>query len=468
MSNGTLYRRGSIFGALLLISIGGLFLYSNLHPDFSPWPLLARYWPLLIIFWGLSKLVNYLLARGTPEEAAASRVTGGDIFGLILLLLFGTFLTRAVESGWWNGRGIVIGGDELACLMGREFEFTDEVTQPVSGAATLTLANLRGPVTLTGGSGDQIRVVARKKVCAASEADAQRLAETIEPVLESTDRGYMFHWKSRADMRAAMGAHLDVQVPAAMSLDLTARRGDVRVSNLGGGVTLNVERGDVFLEHIAGDSQVSLRRGSVRAAEVAGGVTVDGRGDDVEFRNIGGSATLRGEFYGPIRFANIAGATTFESRRTSLRVPRINGELTLDSGQLNLRGVPGDVSVVTRDKEIEMDEVGGRIRVENRDGPVVIRFRTPPTQDIEVENRSAGIELYLPENSGFEIAASARDGEIESDFSGPGLNLQDERRGTQSLSGTYGTRRATIRLSTTYGTIELRRTQPAPAGRSGG
>jgi hypothetical protein len=85
MAEGTSYRRGSGFGALLLIAIGALFLYANLNPEFSAWPFIARYWPVLIIFWGLSKLTDYLVLRGTPQAAAAARITGGDIVGLVFL-----------------------------------------------------------------------------------------------------------------------------------------------------------------------------------------------------------------------------------------------------------------------------------------------------------------------------------------------------------------------------------------------
>ncbi|MDA2914612.1 hypothetical protein MYX77_11795, partial [Acidobacteriia bacterium AH_259_A11_L15] len=80
----------------------------------------------------------------------------------------------------------------------------------------------------------------------------------------------------------------------------------------------------------------------------------------------------------------------------------------------------------------------------------------PPTQDIAVETRSGDIELYLPEASAFQISARAREGEIESDFRGPGLSLETGSAGAL-LNGTYGaTPPASIRLSTTYGTIYLR------------
>lgn len=95
-------KGSSLVGAVVLIALGGLFLYANLDPDFNPWPLLARYWPLLIILWGVNKLVNYLRSRDNPQAAAAARLTFGDVFFLILLLCFGALFTAAVQRGPWS------------------------------------------------------------------------------------------------------------------------------------------------------------------------------------------------------------------------------------------------------------------------------------------------------------------------------------------------------------------------------
>ena len=73
-------------------------------------------------------------------------------------------------------------------------------------------------------------------------------------------------------------------------------------------------------------------------------------------------------------------------------------------------------------------------------------------------NRSADIELYLPENSGFEITANARSGEIESDFSGPDLAAPRREGSAMVMNGTVGARRtASISLTTSHGTIRLQR-----------
>ena len=103
MANGSRIQRGSTVGAIALITVGGLFLYANLNPDFSPWPLVARYWPVLLILWGLFKLVNFIRFRNDPEAASKTQLTGGEIFSLIFLLILGSlFSTTYRQAEEWK------------------------------------------------------------------------------------------------------------------------------------------------------------------------------------------------------------------------------------------------------------------------------------------------------------------------------------------------------------------------------
>src|SRR5579862_4518308 len=94
------YRRGSIFWALVLISIGVMFLYQNFNPAIHPWRIIAEFWPLLIIFWGISKLIGHLEARRHPETVAPPLFSGGEIVVLLLILALGTLLSRIVLRPW--------------------------------------------------------------------------------------------------------------------------------------------------------------------------------------------------------------------------------------------------------------------------------------------------------------------------------------------------------------------------------
>jgi hypothetical protein len=103
MANGSRMQHGSTVGAIVLITVGGLFLYANLNPDFSPWPLVARYWPVLLILWGLFKMVNFVRFRNDPGAVSKTRLTGGEIFSLIFLLILGSlFSTTYRQAKEWK------------------------------------------------------------------------------------------------------------------------------------------------------------------------------------------------------------------------------------------------------------------------------------------------------------------------------------------------------------------------------
>jgi len=454
MSNGTAYRRGSVFGALLLITIGGLFLYANLHPGFSPWPILATYWPVIIIFWGLGKLVDYLLLRGTPEAAAVSRLSAGDIFGLIFVLLLGTTFSQIHHRGWWRGGPI---SEEIGCLFGNEFEFSDDVDLVVTAPGPLTLTNTRGDVSIRPAADNRLRIHVTKKICAGTEKEAREMAEKLLPLLVAEGAGYDFHWDTPMGSTGLLGADLKVEVPKGVAVHVSSRRGEVAVSELQGEVRIESERGEVSVSGITGNVEVELRRGSVKVADVRGNVSVSGRGGDISFSRVTGSASLEGEYYGPIKFAAISGPARFVSRRTTFEAARIDGEMIVDSGELSLRGVPGDVTLLTRDKEIEINGVTGALRITNRNGRVLVRATKAPASPIEVENERGSIELILPGDSGFQISASARKGDITSDFAGLESQRQREHGPDEILTGSVGNGRATIRLTTSYGTIAIRR-----------
>jgi len=81
-----------------------------------------------------------------------------------------------------------------------------------------------------------------------------------------------------------------------------------------------------------------------------------------------------------------------------------------------------------------------------------------------VESKNGAVELTLPPTSNFQIQADSRHGEVECDFSGPGLKLVKEGD-APSISGSYGKGGPMIHINTDYGAIRILRTNsqsPAP------
>jgi hypothetical protein len=107
------------------------------------------------------------------------------------------------------------------------------------------------------------------------------------------------------------------------------------------------------------------------------------------------------------------------------------------------------------------------VKITNNNGDVRLRTSVAPSHPIEVDLNKGQIELTLPANSNFQIAASSRHGEVDCDFSGPGLKVVKEGE-TPSITGTYGKGGPLIRLSTEYNAIRVLRAgvrPPAPSSK---
>src|SRR5580692_5516628 len=96
-------RPRSIFGPLVLITIGILFLLRTMGVvslySLRNW--MAHYWPLLLIFWGVAKLAEHMWARRRGEPTP--RLGAGGIIFLVFFIIIGM---SATETKDWNFHGM--------------------------------------------------------------------------------------------------------------------------------------------------------------------------------------------------------------------------------------------------------------------------------------------------------------------------------------------------------------------------
>jgi N-terminal domain of toast_rack, DUF2154/LiaI-LiaF-like transmembrane region len=96
-------RTPSLVFPILLIVIGGLFLYATWRPAFDPWPILRTYWPLILIFVGLGKMWD--ASRRRTAQGASTGFPVGSTIGilafvvvLVVLLLHGRNYARRYDD----------------------------------------------------------------------------------------------------------------------------------------------------------------------------------------------------------------------------------------------------------------------------------------------------------------------------------------------------------------------------------
>jgi DUF4097 and DUF4098 domain-containing protein YvlB len=458
-----LYRRGSIFWALTLIAVGGLFLYQNFNPNVRPWEILAKFWPIVIIFWGLSKLIDYFQSRAHPGMAPPPLFSASEVILLILVLITGTLVSRIVLHQWparWVG-AVHGGNEEWENLFQNSYTYTQSVSVPTESQPHLLLVNHRGDIEIRGRSQSSFEAVIKEVVHAGSEQEAKRLADQIK--FQIAQQGGEYVLQSNLDSLAGGGRNvrLDItlSVPAATSTGLTLENGDLVLDGLKGDQNLTVNHGDAHVSRVEGLVRLRKSGGDTVMSNVKGDVEVEGRGGDVQISGAT-SATVNGEFTGGVEFSNVGQTLRYLSSRTDLTAQNVSGRLTMDSGDLDASGVNGPFELATRAKDINVDGFGHSVKISNTNGDIQLRAASAPTHPIEVRSAKGDIELALPATSSFEISASSHHGEVACDFSGPDLKVNNSGE-ERSITGSYGKGGPAIHISTDYGTIHLSHAGPS-------
>src|SRR5882762_10229484 len=401
MANSRL-RNKSTFPGLALITVGVLLLLHN-YGGFNIGHFIWHWWPLVLIFWGAIKLYERT-AASRAGNAATSPITAGEIF-LVLGLLALLGIVVALESGKRTGWDVGFGD---------KFEFDLEVApKPVPPDARITIRNGRGDISVHATDEPQIRVSGKKNAKGWNETDAQRLADRAS--VEIVQNGDGFEIRPAGSVDSRLSLDLEVSVPKKSVLTIRNEKGDVGVSDMATPVSITNGSGDIEVRNTLGDVSIDTRRGATKVSDTNGNVKISGRGGEVSVNSATGGLTLDGEFFGPITADKVAKGVRFISQRTDLTLTQLTGHLEAGSGNLEITDAPGNLNLRTNRYDVSLENAGGKVKIDNRDGNVELRFSAPPKEDIEVSNASSGITLTLPGSSSFEILADCHScGDIDS------------------------------------------------------
>jgi DUF4097 and DUF4098 domain-containing protein YvlB len=463
------YRRGSIFWALTLIAVGGIFLYHNFNPDVRPWQIIARYWPLIIIFWGVSKLIDYLQARAHPDTTPPPLFSASEVILLFLVLLLGTFLSKVVLRPWqeWPAALGIGVDDDFARLFLNPYTYTETITQPAKPETHLILEDQRGDLEIRAGDQPTIEAIVKKTIQADNEEAAKKLNSQLKVEIVEQAGSYLLRSNrgSLPDDGRLVRLDIVLRVPKGTSADITSERGDLVMDGLKGNQDLTVQHGDVHAMNIEGLVRIHKSGGSVVVRDIKGNVDVDGRGRDVEATEVTGTVSVNGEFSGDVQFANVGQTLRFRSSRTDLTTQKLTGHLNMELGSLEASGIDGPFEIATRQKDVSLVNFKHSVKISTSNGDVRLETPVPLTQPISVDVERGGIELEVPAKANFQVDASSRHGEVECGFQGLKVNKESE---TPTISGTVGKGGPLVRLQASYGTIHLRPYGGGPASSPAG
>ena len=449
------YRRGSIFWALTLIAVGSLFLYHNFNPALRPWHIIAKYWPVIIIFWGLSKLFDYIQASQHPESAPQRFFTGGEVLLLVLILALGTAISRMVlrpMHEWPRAFGVDIDADFLL----NSYSFPETLSVPAKQDIRLMVTDQQGDVEVRAGDKPSVEAVVKREIKAENQEAAKKINDTLK--VEIVEEAGTLVVRSNRDSLPGGGRGVTIDlvlsVPKGTSADVTSARGDITVEGMKGNQTVASRSGDVRVSNVEGLVKIHKAGGSVSIRGVKGNVEVDGRGDEIEAADVSGTVTVSGEFSGSVDFAGVDQVLRFNSSRTNMTAQKLPGQLSMERGSLDARGVEGPFEISTRHKDVTLAEFRNSVKISTTNGDVRLETSTPPAGQVEVDVRKGKIALAIPEKSNFRIDATSRHGEVESAFAAATLKVNQEGE-SPSITGSYGKGGPSIRLTTSYGSISL-------------
>jgi DUF4097 and DUF4098 domain-containing protein YvlB len=442
----------SLAGPVVLIIIGIFFLLGNMHVlywhDLGHW--FAHFWPVLLILWGIIKLVEYQQANRTGTRPPG--IGAGGVLLVIFLVAAGLIATSASNFDWGQIRDQMhIEGADMP-WWGHTYDYKSDLEQAFPAAGSLRVTNTRGAINVSTSSDGRIHVTVHKRINSESQEDADKWNKSTEPqisvsgqtvTLNANTRGAGDHWVS---------TDLDIALPRKASIVATTSHGDVSVMGRDGNAEVSSQNGDVSVTDLNGSLTLDLQHSSARISQVSSDVTVQGRANDVSIEDVKGTVHLDGDFMESVKLSRIAKPVSFKSTRTNMDLSQLSGYLNLDSGDLEATSVVGPFRLRTRSKDIMLNGISNDVHVQNENGAVEVHV--DKLGGLDIKNAKGDIRIFVPAKAGFQLEASARDGEIQTDFNDLKITNGDER---SSAAGSVNGGGPRVTLDNEHGTIEIRK-----------
>jgi len=446
------YYRRSLSGPIILISIGVVFLlgtmgYLNWH-SLGNW--FAHYWPVILIISGVIKLVEYQTAQ--RQGMRARGLGAGGIFLIIVVIIFGLTATQMAHIDWGELKDQINIDDSDFTWFGEKYSYEDQLVKDFPAGASLNVIDTRGAVNVSASTDNQIHVSVHKSITAEKQSDADRYNAGTKPLITVSGNTVTLNANNQGSGDHRVAEDLDIALPRKASVEISTRYGDVSVLGRDGDVRVSAQHNEVSATDINGKVSLSLDHSSARISQISSDVSIEGRANDVSLEDIKGAVHLDGEFMESVKLAKIGQGVIFKSSRTDMQFGRLDGDLNLDSGDLEANNLMGPLRLTTRAKDIRLTGVSGDVRLQDDNGSV--ELRTSKLGSMQVDNRRGDIHVYVPDKASFQLDARARGGDVETDFSE--LKIENAND-LATASGTIGSGGPRLVLNNDHGTIEIRR-----------
>jgi len=222
------------------------------------------------------------------------------------------------------------------------FERTVELRQPMPAGTTLVVSTPSGSIDVTGQDTDQAAVVAKIQARAATEQEAQELAEQVEIRFQESGNRLEIKADRPTLRRSRISISYVITVPRQANLDCDSASGSLKLKDLTGNVNARTASGSVEATRIKGAARLHSSSGPVHGDNVSGGdVDLDTASGGVRLSNASQVGTCRAHSSsGPVHVQHV--------QAQSIRMDSSSGGVTgedLNCTRLNAGSGSGHVAV---------------------------------------------------------------------------------------------------------------------------
>jgi hypothetical protein len=216
---------------------------------------------------------------------------------------------------------------------------------------------------------------------------------------------------------------LRISVPHNFNVDLKTSGGNVAVDGLQGTIRSSTSGGNLRFTNIEGPVRGATSGGSIVGKDIEGEVVV---------KTSGGSITIN----------NVSNNVVAHTSGGSITANRIGGKL----------------EAKTSGGSLNFEDISGEIEGQSSGGSVTARFSKPIEANCRLETSGGSVNIFLPENSQFDLDAEANSGHVVTEFP-ISITLQGKLDGS-ALRGRINGGGPTIYCRTSGSNINLKKTAP--------
>jgi len=305
------------------------------------------------------------------------------------------------------------------CAMGPSVNGSFDRTLNVSGPIRLEINNTSGDVSITGSADGKVHVNGDARASGMGfESPEKRLNELLaSPPVEQHGNTVRIGEEMRRLRNVSVS--YTIEVPHDTEIASAVLSGAQTIQDVRGPVKAEAASGSIRVNHIERQTQLSTLSGSIRA---------DNIGDDIRANSASGTVTVS-DIKGDVRISALSGST----------------QITKPGGRVDASTASGSVDVEGATNDVKAHAASGRVSVQGNPGA---------SSYWDLKTASGSVQLGVPANASFHLAAEAVSGEIKTE-----IPVMVEEQGKHSLRARVGSGDGgRIEVHTVSGEIRLRAT----------